>query len=183
MWNASIFTLLTSQTFMFLDSSHTFMFWSSLVAQVVKNLPAMWEARVRSLGWEDPLQKATPTHSSILAWRIPWTVESTGWQRFGHTWATFTLLSDTYVCAGKKQAVRVFFFFFLFHGIIFCGRDIAQFIYSSVIRSLICFTSFLFCISNNLAMIVLTYYLMYAEACIQKTEQSCCYSFPKWRNH
>ena len=46
----------------------------SLVAQLVKNLPAMWESWVRSLGWEDPLEKGTATHSSILAWRIPWTV-------------------------------------------------------------------------------------------------------------
>ena len=47
---------------------------ASLVAQLVKNLPAMWETWVRSLGWEDPLEKGTATHSSILAWRIPWTV-------------------------------------------------------------------------------------------------------------
>ena len=46
----------------------------SLVAQLVKNLPAMQETWVRSLGWEDPLEKGTATHSSILAWRIPWTV-------------------------------------------------------------------------------------------------------------
>ena len=48
--------------------------WASLVAQLVKNLPAMWETLVRSLGWEDPLEKGKRTHSSILAWRIPWTV-------------------------------------------------------------------------------------------------------------
>ena len=47
--------------------------WASLVAQLVKNLPAMWETWVRSLGWEDPLEKGTATHSSILAWKIPWT--------------------------------------------------------------------------------------------------------------
>ena len=46
---------------------------ASLVAQLVKNLPAMWETWVRSLGWEDPLEKGTTTHSSILVWRIPWT--------------------------------------------------------------------------------------------------------------
>ena len=46
-----------------------------LVAQMVKNLPAMWETRVRSLGWEDPLEKEVATHSSILAWKIPWTEE------------------------------------------------------------------------------------------------------------
>ena len=45
--------------------------WASLVAQLVKNLPAVWETWVRSLGWEDPLEKGKTTHSSILAWRIP----------------------------------------------------------------------------------------------------------------
>ena len=44
------------------------------MAQLVKDLLAMWETRARSLGWEDPLEKGTATHSSILAWRIPWTV-------------------------------------------------------------------------------------------------------------
>ena len=48
--------------------------WASLVAQLVKNSPAMWKTRVRSLGWEDPLEKEKATHLSILAWRIPWTV-------------------------------------------------------------------------------------------------------------
>ena len=46
--------------------------WASLVAQLVKNLPAMWETWVRSLGWEDPLEKGKVTYCSILAWRIPW---------------------------------------------------------------------------------------------------------------
>jgi len=46
------------------------------VAQVVKNLPAMQETWVQSLGWEDPLEKGMATHSSILAWRIPWTEET-----------------------------------------------------------------------------------------------------------
>ena len=46
--------------------------WGSLVAQLVKNLPAMWETWVQSLCWEDPLEKGKATHSSILAWRIPW---------------------------------------------------------------------------------------------------------------
>ena len=48
--------------------------WASLVSQLVKNLPAMWETCDQSLGWEDPLEKGKVTHSSILAWRIPWTV-------------------------------------------------------------------------------------------------------------
>ena len=58
--------------------------WASLVAQRVKELPPMQETWVRSLGQEDPLEKGKATHSSILAWRIPWTVESMGWQRVRH---------------------------------------------------------------------------------------------------
>ena len=58
--------------------------WISLVAQLVKNLPAMQETWVRSLGWEDPLEKGTAIHSNILAWRIPWTVQNMGLQRVGH---------------------------------------------------------------------------------------------------
>ena len=61
---------------------------ASLVAQMVKHLPAMQETWVRSLGQEDPLEKEKATHSSILAWRIPWTEEpgrlSMGSQRVGH---------------------------------------------------------------------------------------------------
>ena len=49
--------------------------WGSLVIQIVKNTPAMWEIWVPSLGWEDTLEKGLATHSSILAWRIPWTEE------------------------------------------------------------------------------------------------------------
>ena len=51
-----------------------FLIRASLVAQLVKNLPKVRETWVRSLGWEDPLEKGKATHSSILAWRIPWTV-------------------------------------------------------------------------------------------------------------
>ena len=49
--------------------------WASLMAQLVKSLPAMQETWIQSLGWEDPLEKGKATHSSILAWRIPWTEE------------------------------------------------------------------------------------------------------------
>ena len=63
--------------------------WASLVAHLVKNPPAMRETRVRSLGWEDPLEKEMAAHSSILAWKIPWMAEpgrvlSMGLQRVGH---------------------------------------------------------------------------------------------------
>ena len=47
------------------------MSWASLVAQMVKNLPAMWETWLQSLGWEDPLEEGMATHSGILGWRIP----------------------------------------------------------------------------------------------------------------
>ena len=61
-----------------------------LGAQLVKNLPTMWETWVRPLGREDPLKEGTANHSSILAWRIPWTIQSMVSQRVGHDWATFT---------------------------------------------------------------------------------------------
>jgi len=48
--------------------------WASLVAQLVKNLAAMWETWIRSVGWDKSLEKGKATHSSVLAWRIPWTV-------------------------------------------------------------------------------------------------------------
>ena len=66
-------------------------YWASLVAQLVKNPPAMRETWIRSLGWEDPLEKGKATHSNIQAWRIPWTVWSMGLQRVGHNWATCPL--------------------------------------------------------------------------------------------
>ena len=70
---------------------------SSLVAWMIKNLPVMWETRVWSLGGEDPLEKEIATHSSILAWRTPWTEEPGGLQSMGsrrvrHNWATNTQL-------------------------------------------------------------------------------------------
>ena len=63
--------------------------WASLVAQMVKNLHAMWWTWVRSLGWEDPVEEGMATHSSILTWRIPWTeglgkLQSMGLQRVIH---------------------------------------------------------------------------------------------------
>ena len=68
--------------------------WTSLVAQMVKHLPTMRETQLQSLGWEDLLEKEMETHSSILAWKFPWTEEpgrlqSMGSQRVGHDWATY----------------------------------------------------------------------------------------------
>ena len=60
--------------------------WTFLVAQLVKSLPAMWETWVRFLGWEDPLEKGKATHSSTLAWKIPWTVHGVAksWTRLSN---------------------------------------------------------------------------------------------------
>ena len=73
------------------------LFGASLVAQMVKNAPAMRVTWVRFLGWEDPLEMGMATYSSILAWRIPWTEEpgrlqSMGSQRVRRDWGTFTYL-------------------------------------------------------------------------------------------
>ena len=57
--------------------------WASLVAQMAKNLPAMKETQLPPLGWEDLPEKGMATHSSILAWRIPWTEEAGGLQSMG----------------------------------------------------------------------------------------------------
>ena len=63
--------------------------WCASLAQMVNNLPVVWKTWVWSLGWEDPLEKGMATHSSILAWRTPWTekpggLQSMGLQRFRH---------------------------------------------------------------------------------------------------
>ena len=69
--------------------------WASLVAQSVKNLPAVQETQVRSLGQEDPLEKAMATHSSILAWRIPGTEEP------GGLWSMLLLLLLSHFSCGQ----------------------------------------------------------------------------------
>ena len=68
------------KTYFFAAKLHSsqFLTLNSLVAQTVKNLPAMWKIWVHSLGWEDPLEKGTATHSSIPAWSIPWAEEPGG---------------------------------------------------------------------------------------------------------
>ena len=63
--------------------------WATLVAQLVKNPPAVRENWIRSLCWEDPLEKGMATHSSILAWRIPWTIQSMGSQRVEDDWLIY----------------------------------------------------------------------------------------------
>ena len=64
--------------------------WASLVAQLVKNPPAMWETWAQSLGWQDPLKKCIATHSNILVCKITWTVSFVGSQKVRHDWANFT---------------------------------------------------------------------------------------------
>ena len=120
----SLLTVLMKGRIRSLGSLKTLTFWfqiwwfpldwicPSLVAQMVKRLlTMMWETRVQSLGREDPLEKEMATHSSILAWKIPWTEElgwllSMGSQRVGHDWATsLSLTINNYIkCKQTKQA-------------------------------------------------------------------------------
>ena len=96
---------------------------SSLVAQSVNNLLAMWETWVRFLGWETPLEKGITTHSSILAWRIPWTEEPGRLQSMGvtksQTWLSdfhflffpnILLFSSNFRSMSVDTGLRVFFF-------------------------------------------------------------------------
>ena len=84
--------LMSMNLFLFCTQIH--LHWASIVAQTVKNLPAVQETQVRSLGQEDPLEKVLASHSSILAWRIPWTEEPDRLQSMGHrvrhNWVTNT---------------------------------------------------------------------------------------------
>ena len=79
-------------------------FGVSLVAQLVKNPPAMQETGVRSLGWEDPPEKGKASHSSILAWRIPWTVHGVAKSRTQLSDFHFTSLHFTCGSAGKESS-------------------------------------------------------------------------------
>ena len=99
--------------------------WVSLVAQTVKNLPAKQETQVWSLGWEDRLEKGIETHSSILAWRIPWTEDSGGLQSMGsqrvrHDWATntFTFIKK-YVTIAYITSQECFYTFFTWPKFVF----------------------------------------------------------------
>ena len=72
--------------------------WTSLVAQMVKNLLAMQETQVQSLGREDLLEKGMATHSSILAWSIPWTEESDGLQFMDLLRVRYDQVTNTFIC-------------------------------------------------------------------------------------
>ena len=86
---------------------------ASLVAQMVKNLPAMQETWVLSLGWKDTLEKGMATHSSILPWRNPWTEEpgrlqSMGWQRVGWTYCLYYSFINLVVLFRWKNHMEIF---------------------------------------------------------------------------
>ena len=92
---------------LFWGASKSLYFGTSLVAQMVKHLPEVQETQVRSLGWEDPLEKEMATHSSILAWKIPWTEEpgrlqSLGLQKSRTQLSDFTSKSLLMVTAAMK---------------------------------------------------------------------------------
>ena len=106
-------------SYLFFSICHLFT-WSSglasLVAQTVKNQPAMRETCVPSLGWEDPLEEGMATHSSNLAWRIPWTEEpgrlqSIASQRFRHDWNGW---AHTHACMHTEPGTQELFSAFLF---------------------------------------------------------------------
>ena len=102
--------------------------WASLVAQMVKNLPVMQETQIWSLGWEDPLEKEMATHSSILAWEIPWTEEPGGLQSMGLQRVRHQAQSDQ---AHMLQSLTLFMIFYEEMGTSFdrinwgiCGNDL-----------------------------------------------------------
>ena len=104
MWLTNISSLTTLLLFMFVYIRSR----ASLVAQSVKNLPEVQETQVQSLGQKNPLKKEVENHSSILAWKIPWTEEhgrlqSMGSQRVRHYWATITYLKRKRVGRDSKQ--------------------------------------------------------------------------------
>ena len=107
---------------------------TNLVAQRVKNLPAMQRTWVWFLGWEDPLEKGMAIHTSILAWRIPWSVgyspgrlQSTGSQRVGHDWVTslsftFLSLSQMLISFDKENKVIWDYKWIMFSATLKCSK-------------------------------------------------------------
>ena len=91
------------------EIDYTFQYaWASLVAQLVKNLPAIQETWVPSLGWEDPLKKGKATHSSILVWRISWTLQFMGSQRIGfHFHIDIFQSKNMAICVSMKLQKRL----------------------------------------------------------------------------
>ena len=105
----NVFKWINQNTYDYKESQLYITSPASLVAQMVKRLPTMRETRVRSLGQEDPLEKEKATHSSIHAWKIPWTEEpgglqSMGSQRVGHDWVTCVCVCVC-VCVSHYQNI------------------------------------------------------------------------------
>ena len=91
---------------------------ASLVAQMVKSIPAVWEAQIWSLGWEDLLEKEMPIHSSILAWKIPWAKEPARLQSMWTQLSHFLSLSLSFFSSlTLHKEYRIAWYFFL-HGIV-----------------------------------------------------------------
>ena len=90
-WRAAVYGVAESQTRLSncTELNTCGVHWAALVAQLVKNLSAMRESWVQSLGYEDPLEKGKATHSSILAWGMLWTIQSMGSQKVGHDCVVF----------------------------------------------------------------------------------------------
>ena len=96
--------------YIYLSIYRSTLLWVSLVTPMVKNLPVMWETQAWSLGQEDPLEKGTAIHSSILAWRIPWIeepseIQSVGSQTVRQDWAT-----DTFKAITSSLSIKIIFF-------------------------------------------------------------------------
>ena len=128
---------------------------ASLAAQSVKNPPAMQETRVQSLGWEDPPEKEMATHSSILAWRIPWTKEPRGLQSMGSQ-----ELDMTQQLNHHRFSSNIFFLLKDFN--ISCSVDM-------VLRN-----SFSFCVSENIFhQLFALFCFTYLEICFLAQESYC----------
>ena len=89
--------------------------WASLVAQMMKNVPAIQETRIWSLGQEDPLEKRMATFSRSLAWRIPWTEEPGGLQSLGSQRVRYNWTTDFLIISFPFPSLFVLFFFFCFN--------------------------------------------------------------------
>ena len=115
-----------------------FTLWASLVAQMVKNLPAMWETWAPSLGWEDPLEKGMATPTSILAWKIPWT-EEPGRLQFMGVAKSQTRLNDfhfvylTWWFWDLATLVHVSVAHFFYWSVVFHCLDRAHFVYAATL--------------------------------------------------
>ena len=101
----------------------SYLYWTSLVVQTIKCLPAMQKTWVRSLGLEDPLEKEMAIHSSILVWKIPWMekpggLQSVGSQRVRHDWATSLSFFLLYINLLSSENLKDLFC--SFHGIFYC---------------------------------------------------------------